>query len=281
MTPTNVPFFDGNLRWLDRVHCSADGFVRSARHRFQPPLLAQMGDEIGLTVQAGIGFRTKRQSGRHYHSDSATVGRAFLDRPGERWLLAVEGESRIVQLRLPRNVFDQFLLEDMDEPRGVAAIDVLHGGIDTDLLLLLGKALVSNDWMREVAIRATLARLVTMHGVRPRQLRRRGLSPARLRRVRDLVEADPAGATLEAMAGEAGLSIYHFSREFRWETGQTPWRFVVQRRVWEAIRLLDETDLSVDLVARQAGFAHASHLGKSFRVCLGVSPRTVRGRFFA
>jgi AraC family transcriptional regulator len=281
MVPTRVTFFDGNMPWLDSVRCSGDGFVRSARHRFQPPLIAQMSDEIGLTVQAGLGFRTKRQSGRQYHSDSATVGRAFLDRPGERCFLAVEGESRIVQLRLPRRLFDKFLLEDLDEPRGVAAIDVLHGGIDTELLLLLSKALLVEDAIREVAIRAAAVRLVTAHGVRPRQLRRRGLSPARLRRVRDLVETDPAAVTLKAMAGEAGLSVFHFSREFRWETGQTPWTFVLQRRVWEAIRLLDEGDLSIDLVARQAGFAHASHMGKSFRVCFGVSPRTVKGRFFA
>jgi AraC-like DNA-binding protein len=273
MSATRVHFYDGNRAYLDASHTSAGGVVRSIRHTAQPPLTVDMDDIVGLTVQASSSFRSTRKSGRHYYSDAAQLGRAFLDRPGERWSLAVDGECRIMQFRLSRDAFEAILLEDHDEPGGVAAIDVIQGANDFELLRLIGCALAGRDGDREVMLRAIVARLASAHRQRRRQPRSRGLAPIRLRRVQDLVESDPTNVTLSAMAAEAGLSLYHFAREFRRETGQTPWAYAVQRRIWHAVDLLTAGTGSVGDIARRTGFVDASHLGRAFRKTFGASHR--------
>jgi AraC family transcriptional regulator len=278
MTMRLVSFYEGNTPWIDAAHHSGDGMLRSIRHRQMPPLVADMNGYVGLTVQAGTGFYTKRKLGVHSHADTATVGRAFLDGPGERCHLNVSGESRVVQLKLDAAVFERILLEDHDAGGGISDIRPLQGGVDIALLSLLGRALLAKDEVREVAIRMVVARLFEAHAGRQVRFRRRGLSPAGLRRVRDLVVSDPIGVTLAAMAAEAGLSIYHFSREFRYETGLSPWAFVTQHRIWHASHQLGEPMRTLNEIALRSGFTHASHMGRAFRRLLGITPAAARGR---
>src|SRR5215469_4621791 len=68
---------------------------------------------------------------------------------------------------------------------------------------------------------------------------RGGLTPARLRRVVELVHAEMEGdLSLEELAATAGLSIAHFSQMFRESTGQSPHQFVLHRRVDRAKEML-------------------------------------------
>jgi AraC family transcriptional regulator len=271
-----VPFYHGNTPWLDAAHYSSDGVIRSIRHSNLPPLVADMEGYVGLTVQAGTSFQTARKFGLHRHTDAATPGRAFLDGPGERCHLTVNGDSRVVQMKLDAATFSHILLEDHDEAAGIAAIRPLQGAVDIALLSLLGRALLAKDEVRDVAIRMIVAWLVRNHGARQAQFRRRGVSPVRLRRVRDLVASDPIGVTLSAMATEAGLSIYHFSREFRHETGLSPWDYVTQHRIWHAARQFSDATQSLHDAALRSGFAHASHMGRVFRRLLDSTPSAAR-----
>jgi AraC-like DNA-binding protein len=278
MNDRSVPFYTGNVPWIDAAHYSSDGALRSIRHAAMPPLVAEMGASVGLTVQASTGFHTRRRLGRHLHAEAATVGRAFLDGPGERCHLVVEGECRILQLRLDDADLRRILEEDHDDPHGIAAIRPLQGEIDNGLLRLLARALLAGNEVREAEVRAVVARLLVVHGARQVRHRRRDLSPFRLRRVRDLVMADATVVTLGAMAKEAGLSLYHFSREFRRETGQTPWDFVMHQRLWHAARLLSDRARTMEEAAVAAGFSHASHMSRVFRKSLGFAPSAIRDR---
>jgi AraC-like DNA-binding protein len=275
-----VPFYHGNTPWLDAAHYSSDGVIRSIRHSNLPPLVADMEGYVGLTVQAGTSFQTDRKFGMHRHADTATIGRAFLDGPGERCHLTVNGDSRVIQLRLDATVFEHILLEDHDEAAGMASIRPLQGAVDIALLSLLGRALLARQEVRDVAVRRIVAWLFHTHGSRQVQFRRRGVSPVRLRRVRDLVASDPIGITLAAMAKEAGLSIYHFSREFRHETGLSPWDYVTQHRVWHAARHFSDVTQSLNDAALQSGFTHASHMGRVFRRLFDSTPSAARHKLF-
>jgi AraC family transcriptional regulator len=76
--------------------------------------------------------------------------------------------------------------------------------------------------------------LVNNYAVRRPSARiyRGGLTPARLRRVVELVHAEMEGdLSLEELADAAGLSIAHFSQMFRQSTGQSPHQFVLHRRI--------------------------------------------------
>jgi AraC family transcriptional regulator len=106
----------------------------------------------------------------------------------------------------------------------------------------------------------------------------KGLSPERLQRVRDYVEAHlDDDLSLTVLADIACLSPYHFSRSFKQAAGVGPQRYVIERRVERAKRLLRQTHLPVALIAQEAGFADQSHLTQMFRREVGVTP----GRFRA
>jgi AraC family transcriptional regulator len=105
-----------------------------------------------------------------------------------------------------------------------------------------------------------------------------GLSPERLQRVRDYVEAHlDDDLSLTILADIACLSPYHFSRSFKQATAVGPQRYVIQRRVERAKRLLRQTGQPLALIAQEAGFADQSHLTQMFRRETGVTP----GRFRA
>ena len=106
----------------------------------------------------------------------------------------------------------------------------------------------------------------------------KGLSPERLRRVRDYIEAHlDDDLSLTVLADIACLSPYHFSRSFKEAAGVGPQRYVTQRRLEWAKSLLRRSKEPLAIIAHEAGFADQSHLTSIFRREMGVTP----GRFRA
>ena len=87
--------------------------------------------------------------------------------------------------------------------------------------------------------------------------------------------------TIAAMAKHAGMSARTFQRRFVEETGTTPGQCVIEARTRRARVLLETTDLPVEEIAAQSGFADASGLRERFRRTLGVSPKRYRASFGA
>jgi AraC family transcriptional regulator len=104
-----------------------------------------------------------------------------------------------------------------------------------------------------------------------------GLSPERLQRVRDYVEAHlDDDLSLTVLADIACLSPYHFSRSFKQVAGVGPQRYVIQRRIERAKRLLRQSHQPIALIAQETGFADQSHLSQMFRREIGVTPGRYR-----
>lgn len=82
--------------------------------------------------------------------------------------------------------------------------------------------------------------------------------------------------TVDDLARRATMSPRTFARRFVAETGTTPHQWVTDQRVLRARHLLEETDLSVEEVARDAGFGSAALLRHHFAKCTGISPTTFR-----
>jgi AraC family transcriptional regulator len=73
---------------------------------------------------------------------------------------------------------------------------------------------------------------------------RGGLSGQRLRRVLDFVaDGYERDLSLDDLAGEAGMSTFHFAREFKRATGTTPHQHLIRFRVERAKSLLAESEL--------------------------------------
>lgn len=85
--------------------------------------------------------------------------------------------------------------------------------------------------------------------------------------------------TVDAMARHANVSPRTFARRFRQETGTTPLQWLLARRVLEARRLLEESDLPVEAVATAAGFGNAASLRDHFRRATATTPTAYRRTF--
>ena len=81
------------------------------------------------------------------------------------------------------------------------------------------------------------------------------------------------------MAAHSRMSVRTFTRRFRDETGVSPGQWLLQQRVDHARLLLETSDLSIDQVARQAGFGSAGSLRQHFQAALGVPPTGYRRTF--
>jgi AraC family transcriptional regulator len=99
----------------------------------------------------------------------------------------------------------------------------------------------------------------------------------KLKRAREYVD-DNLGETLtvHSIATELAMSAYHFAHVFQQTTGQTPHRFVVERRVERAKWLLRHSDAPIIDIAHDVGCRSQAHFAVLFRRETGVTPSDYR-----
>ncbi|MET7608000.1 helix-turn-helix domain-containing protein [Streptomyces avermitilis] len=84
---------------------------------------------------------------------------------------------------------------------------------------------------------------------------------------------------LRDMAEQEAMSVRTFTRRFREEAGISPGQWLTQQRVEHARHLLESSDLSIDQVARDAGFGTAQSMRQHLQAALGVTPTAYRRTF--
>ncbi len=100
---------------------------------------------------------------------------------------------------------------------------------------------------------------------------------ARLRRVRDRIDREyEQPLDVEALARGAYMSAGHLSREFRLAYGETPYGYLMTRRVERAMALLRRGDLSVTEVCFAVGCSSLGTFSSRFTELVGMPPSTYR-----
>ncbi|MFJ3770816.1 GlxA family transcriptional regulator [Streptomyces sp. NPDC090075] len=84
---------------------------------------------------------------------------------------------------------------------------------------------------------------------------------------------------LQELAEHARMSRRTFARRFQEETGVSPGRWLIQQRVHRARHLLETSDLPVDRIAAEVGFATGTSLRQHLHTAIGVSPQAYRNTF--
>jgi AraC family transcriptional activator FtrA len=85
--------------------------------------------------------------------------------------------------------------------------------------------------------------------------------------------------TVDTMAEMAHMAPRTFARKFRDETGATPHDWLTGQRLLLARRLLECSDLGVDVIADRSGFGSAATLRHHFAQRLSTTPQAYRGTF--
>ncbi|WP_240138322.1 GlxA family transcriptional regulator [Streptomyces sp. MUM 178J] len=85
--------------------------------------------------------------------------------------------------------------------------------------------------------------------------------------------------TLAELSDHARMSRRTFARRFHDEVGLSPGRWLIQQRVTRARHLLETSDLPVDRIAGQVGFATGASLRQHLHAAIGVSPQAYRRTF--
>lgn len=159
------------------------------------------------------------------------------------------------------------LLEDSRELAGrvTAAVDAASGASDpASMLAVQGvTAEAVADALRAVASHARLRRWL------------RGGS--RVRPAVDYIEGHlDADLSAAVLARVCGVSEGHFARVFREELGQTPARFVLDRRIAHAAQRLVFTGDTIEAIAEDTGFADRFHFSSVFAKRMGLPPARYR-----
>ena len=100
---------------------------------------------------------------------------------------------------------------------------------------------------------------------------------ALLRRVRDRIDREYAKPLdVEALARDAHMSAGHFSRRFRAAFGESPYSYVMTRRIERAMALLRRGDLSVTEICFAVGCSSLGTFSTRFAELVGVPPSVYR-----
>jgi AraC family transcriptional regulator len=108
-----------------------------------------------------------------------------------------------------------------------------------------------------------------------------GMAPHKLRKAIGLIDSHLAEeqegrVPLRDVAGQVGMSYFHFSRAFKRSMGMSPTNYIAERRIERAKELLNETELPISEVALRSGFSSQSHFSSSFRRVAGSTPKVFR-----
>jgi len=102
---------------------------------------------------------------------------------------------------------------------------------------------------------------------------------ALLRRVRDRIDREYAQPLdVEALARGVHMSAGHLSREFRMAYGESPYSYLMTRRIERAMALLRRGDLSVTDVCFEVGCSSLGTFSTRFTELVGMPPSTYRRR---
>lgn len=215
-----------------------------------------------------------------YRKDEIIVTPAGV-RSGWKW----HAQSKAIIITLRPDALERFAKQELGillTPRQLKEVgqfvdtDICQAGV---MLLEALKSELGSAVMFESFARVFLTKLIQKYGLREKDevAFTRSFTSAHYQRVLNYV-ADHfhSSITLEDMAGQTGISTYHFARLFKQTIGQTPHQFVMHYRVEQAKKQLGERDRPMIDIALSCGFADQAHFSRTFKQLTGLTPKAFR-----
>ena len=233
-----------------------------------PPLVLASSDRVRAALEEREELRRKQllEHALTMVSRKTTTGLMLFDRRGR--LLTADARARAALASLGAG-------RAPDWAR-VQALDIC---VDPDGALAQMPFWMRADWLEAVVVGderiGTIAKIPsTIHAALSKE---GGLPRYKLRRVIAFIDARIGdNISLEDLAGVAGVSRFHFHRQFKKSLGVTPHDYILRARIERAKGLLIESDLTVGEVSGAVGFVDQSHFSHTFRRLTAMTPRSFR-----
>lgn len=284
LNPSSPILFKRKAAW--------DG-IRLEHYGFRTGVLPEhRGKEHLITIALGGNCSGEIRTARGFYSSGQVKGSVCIIPAGQSYQARLEGESE----HLAMYVEPSLLLHAAPASHPSGVVEVVERCSPADpvisnvALALLAELNSSERGTGEVSGRLyteSLANVLAVHLLRhytsfgsdgPRLTG--GLSGQRLRLVTDFI-GDNYGRdlSLAELASVAGMSPFHFAREFKRTTGTTPHQYLIKFRIDRAKGLLAEGKMPLVEVGFLSGFSHQSHFTRLFRRVTGTTPHSYRLMF--
>jgi AraC family transcriptional regulator len=260
---------------LEHIRLNA-GELPKHRHAEHVVLISLTDDCKGeLTTESGQGIRGTLTKGGVGVLPAGLEHQATLEGPSENLALLVD--SKLID----QVAADAGLERNFEIVERYARRDPVISNVGLALLAELDSKGLSGRLYVE-----SLANVLAIHLLRhytneaPEALRHHGgLSGSKVQRVTSFI-AENYGSEikLDELAQVAGMSSFHFAREFKRTTGTTPHQYLINFRIERAKALLSENRLPLTEVGLRSGFSHQSHFTRLFRRITGTTPLLYRQR---
>lgn len=279
------------------VHGNAGGHFYAANWRFPPHRISAecLTYHALCCLMEGSQPLGKIANGRAIHR-RARPGAISLLLSGEYARYTIDGECTVLQLYISPALLREFCEQHarsgrsvslqpfflVDDPWLKAYFEMLASEVALygetsclfdSLLLSQSQQLLFGHLLRRYGALSRGELLALQHPARHRPLR-----PPLLKRVTDFVHANIGDdIRLADLANLVHLSQRHFIRAFHAATGETPYQYVMEKRLQMcADRLRHEAEVSVAAIAKSAGFKSQAHFAAKFRERYGVAPTRYR-----
>jgi AraC family transcriptional regulator len=241
-----------------------------------------MATDVGFQLEA-----RELGTGRTHRHDVAPGELCVAGAGGTPTELGWRSRGRARTLEIVELYVDPAVLDELGAPEAKLGLepnwrvlrDPLLGELLRSIATELHRPESDQDLFGDLAVALFAAQLARAHGVvaPSHSLRRGGLAPFALKRVREYVAAHLASRIrLQQLAAVACLSQFHFARAFKVSLGISPHAYVLRCRMDEAKRLLSGSNLTIAEIARRTGFRDTGQLSTRFRAFTGVTPSGFR-----
>jgi len=192
------------------------------------------------------------------------------------------GNVDCISTYISRDALQRFR-EEHDLPMMTSLRTIDGMAFDDDTIRHLGEMLMpalerpetANRLFVDHVILALLSHLTALYGERTATVRTvlGGLAPWQERRAKEMILAHIDGRVgLAELASACELSRSHFTRAFKATTGSPPFQWLLIQRIERAKNLLLNSNLPIDQIAEQCGFADPSHFTRTFVKFAGLPP---------
>ena len=245
-------------------------------------LPAHVHDQHLLIIHQGAKpVLSRRQNGSHLETTLFGNGDVGLYPSGEYGVSSWDGPTDTIHLHL-----DAHLLET----RARQSLDLTHFALrdqfqfEDGLLTQLGRQLLaaasSQHTLGQLYVES-LTNMLGYHLIEHHASFERRISGTSIRLAESILARIDAyidafaqqTITLDALAGLANLSVFHFARRFKHTTGLSPYQYVLRWKIQHAQQLLRAGDLPMAAIGDLLGFASPAHFSAVFKRIVGKTPR--------